>query len=85
MRKTDEQIYDEYVGLMELKNVPDFIRLWGIKCIALARQEEPRINAGTHFIDWINICDDDDDFDSFYGKDYFAHEDTGLTEVTPPE
>lgn len=44
---------------------------WGIKIVGIARKEEPRINRGTHLVDWMNICDDDDNFNSFYGSDYF--------------
>lgn len=75
MRKTDEQIAREYCDLMEidLANTPDWYFSWLVRIIGQARKAEPRINSGVHIVDWIGICDEDDDFDSFYGPDYFQH------------
>lgn len=70
--KTDEQILEEYLKLMELPHVEEPWRGFFLRVIARARQDEPRINCGLHVMDWENICDDDDDFDSFYGTDYFT-------------
>ncbi len=80
MRKTDEQILQEYFHLMKINDSLDIREFW-LKMVAAARSEEPRINSGVHYCDWCNICDDDDDFDSFYGDDYFKDEDTGLEPV----
>ena len=80
MRKTDEQVLDEYFQEMEIdkSKIPaEILQIW-IGFVSKARRDEPRINSGCHYIDWCNICDDDDDFDSFYGPDYFENEDTGL-------
>ena len=41
-----------------------------INSVKSARQDEPRINCGRHYADYLNICDDDDDMDSFYGENY---------------
>ena len=73
MRKTDEQIAHEYCDLMEidLSRMSDWYFSWLAGIVGQARMGEPRINSGVHFYDWTMICDEDDDFDSFYGPDYF--------------
>lgn len=84
MRKTDEEILQEYFELMcadQVGNIPEEVYKHWLNIVSAARSEEPRINSGSHYIDWINICDDDDDFDTFYGDDYFKDEDTGLEPV----
>lgn len=60
-----------YVSLMELNDVPLDYLWWYVRFVKLARQDEPRISCGAHYLDYIMICDEDDDMDSFYGPDYF--------------
>ena len=82
MRKSNEEILEEYFRSMNIDScVPDDLHKHWLHTVEVAREYEPRINSGIHYIDWINICDDDDDFDSFYGEDYFKDEDTGLEPV----
>ncbi len=71
-RKTDKEIFDEWCKHMgyDNKSWPAYLHKFYLMCIKKAREWEPRINHGLHFADYLNICDDDDDFDSFYGKDY---------------
>ena len=75
--KADEQIAEEYCNLMEidLSRCPRWYFGHLVAIIKLARKEEPRINSGVHLYDWTMICDEDDDFDSFYGPDYFKEMD----------
>lgn len=72
----EEKILQEYLILAEMPSSSDeysedVVRKFFIKTIGIARQEEPRITTGQHFYDWINIVDDDDTMDSYYGEDYF--------------
>jgi hypothetical protein len=79
-RKSDEEVWLEYMKAMG--HNPNAIALElrpvVIGMVTSCRRDEPRINSGLHLCDYINICDDDDTFESFYG-DYFAQEDTGLS------
>jgi hypothetical protein len=73
MRKTDEEILVEYLQLKGIgkSGTEEPFKGFYLRCIARAREDEPRINSGIHLLDWEYISDEDDDFDSFYGKDYF--------------
>jgi hypothetical protein len=68
---TDKEILEDWFRLMD-KKVPTDPVLVDVLCemIAKCRKDEPRINCGGHLLDYINICDEDDDMDSFYGSDY---------------
>lgn len=70
MRKTSKQVLEEYCKEME-RPYPEGI--WAdfmLHMVVRCREDEPRINCGVHLIDYMNICDEDDDMDSFYGPDY---------------
>ena len=71
-RRTDKEIFEGYCEAMgwpyPLK--PNCAHVFGLSVVKKARKEEPRINHWAHFADWMNICDEDDDMDSFYGEDY---------------
>lgn len=74
-RRTDEELAKEYLLLYGIK--PEVVdqHLWLIlPFVQRAREDEPRINCVAHLVDWTMICDEDDDFDSFYGPDYFNEE-----------
>lgn len=54
MRKTDKEILEEFFKEMEFK-YPDqqwLEDVW-IKLIARCREDEPRINSGIHYIDYL--------------------------------
>jgi hypothetical protein len=72
-RLTDEELLVDYCRVMEYQLPKKENSLWNdimLTMIGRCRQDEPRINCGTHLIDYMNICDEDDDMDSFYGEDY---------------
>ena len=71
-RKTDEQIASEY--LAHHRQVPADDLYWRalLRLVASCRKVEPRINSGSHLLDYLNICDEDDTMDTFYGADYFT-------------
>ncbi len=69
---TDEEVLLDYWRVMEQKPIEDpAIKEALVRMVKRCRQEEPRINCGAHLVDYINICDDDDNMDSFYGPNYF--------------
>lgn len=73
MRKTDEEIYTDYLiemGGDPSKMDPKIFQAM-VSWVHKIREDEPRINSWVHLHDYTMICDDDDDMDSFYGKDYF--------------
>lgn len=73
MRLTDEQVLEDYAKEMEI-DLPSPGNPWRdfmLSIVKIAREKEPRINSGAHLCDWVTICDDDDDFASYYGEDYF--------------
>lgn len=72
-RKDDQQILDEYLLICQIdkQKMPQYLIDFFLRDIRRARELEPRINDGYHYYDLGNICDEDDNFDSFYGKDYF--------------
>ncbi len=65
------RIAREYAKAMRFKNQDDEMMDLLSRLVRQAQRFEPRINCGLHVVDWLNICDEDDDFDSFYGSDYF--------------
>ncbi len=71
MLKTDEQILKEYLKETETPVPNDEILKFMELMVHKIREAEPRINSGIHLVDYMSICDDDDDMDSFYGPDYF--------------
>lgn len=74
MVKSDEEILKEYYEIME-KPLPT--EKWQVELLIqfvnMIRKDEPRINSGYHLLDYTMICDENDDMDSFYGKDYFKN------------
>lgn len=71
-RKTNQEILSEFL-IANNQSYPlnkEDEEFW-ISLIQKCREDEPRINSGLHLLDFCNICDDDDDMDSFYGEDYF--------------
>lgn len=74
-RISDVEIAKEYLrlkGVNEDTIETEYALL--IPFVQSARREEPRINCGGHLLDYTMICDEDDTFDSFYGKDYFKRD-----------
>lgn len=75
-RLTDEEVYREYLTLMRtpLDQISPDIFAALVKMVGKCREDEPRINRGVHLADYLNICDEDDTMDSFYGPDYFQED-----------
>lgn len=75
MRKTDIEICRDYHKLMNYSvgfdDHPQWLQQLLENQVKRAREFEPRINCAEHYADYLNICDEDDDFDSFYGENYF--------------
>lgn len=74
--KSDLEIAKEWVVFVandkkRFEELPEWYQTILLGTVKKAREEEPRINCGLHLVDWMNICDEDDTFDSFYGEDYF--------------
>jgi len=68
---TDKEVYEDYCKLCDRQPVQDSVVLEAlINMVHIMREDEPRINCGAHLLDYMNICDEDDDMDSFYGPDY---------------
>ena len=76
-RLTDEEVLLDYWRIMgqEPAKDPRMLSLW-MNLVGKIREDEPRINRGAHMADYLNICDDDDDMDSFYGPNYFSEFET---------
>jgi len=75
-RLTNEEVYREYLALMEIppgQILPEIFASL-VRMVGRCREEEPRINRGVHLADYLNICDEDDTMDSFYGPDYFQED-----------
>jgi hypothetical protein len=72
-RRTDREVAIDYASIDSTDRLAQSAGL-GVDTleivVRIARRDEPRINSGLHLIDWFGICDEDDDFDSFYGADY---------------
>lgn len=68
---TDEELLDDYYKEMGYQSIQESkIREIMVRWMGNLRKEEPRLSCGTHVVDYCNICDDDDNMDSFYGEDY---------------
>ncbi len=71
----EKRIATEYLLAMapnrKAEEIPDFMFDFTCSTVRLAMKEEPRISCGLHIVDWMLICDEEDDFDSFYGPNYF--------------
>lgn len=70
-RKSDEEILREWLDIEGSPYPTGDVKESMLRMVAQIRKHEPRINSGLHLMDFLNICDDDDDMDSFYGEDYF--------------
>lgn len=67
MRKTDEQIIEEYCKEMNC-NLNFAILVPFVKAI---RKQEPRINSGWHLVCYCHLTSEHDTMDSVYGSDFF--------------
>lgn len=64
---TDEEVYRDYCNLIDMDYPNSDLAAIILKLVHSIRQDEPRINSGVHLFDYMMICDEDDDMDSFYG------------------
>ena len=70
--KFDKEIFIEYCQEMDIPYPSDErLEKLMLSMVRYCRRDEPRIDSGLHLIDYSNICDEDDNMDTFYGPDYF--------------
>lgn len=72
--RTDEEVLDDYYRILRETPADAWTRKVMLNIVKTCRKEEPRINCGAHLLDYMNICDEDDTVDSFYGSDYFQED-----------
>jgi hypothetical protein len=72
MMQSDREILREYLELMNAPYPTDEKREETLLVfVRKARAAEPRINNGSHLIDFTLISDEDDTMETFYGPEYF--------------
>lgn len=79
----EKRIADEFAQAHGRKpeEVPDWLRDTMCFLVRKAREDEPRINCGLHMADY-SLMEEHDDFDSFYGPDYFDPAPPPLAQLT---
>ena len=72
--RTDEEVLDDYYRILRETPADAWTREVMLRVVKAFREQEPRINSGAHLLDYMNICDEDDTVESFYGSDYFQED-----------
>lgn len=71
INRDELRIIREYQSLMGYAQDNPMLDILTAYSLRAARRMDSRVNRGAHLINWMMICDEDDDFESFYGPNYF--------------